>query len=506
MLHGELTVADYWAIIRRHGVLIIILAIIGAPLGYGISRLIPNRYESSTLVLVQGPSVPTDFVRPVDATSINERLASMQQEILSRTRLEPVIRQLNVFPSTINKDSMDDLVAQLQKDIEVTPVQPMAETRDAQLPGFYINVTLDNPRTAQAVCTAVTSMFIEENLRQREQQSGDTTQFMSEQLASAKAELDQQDGKLAAFQSKYMGVLPDQELTNLNILNGLTSRLDATMQSLSNAQQDKTVAESMLSQQLAAWQASQTGQTPLTMQEQLVALQNQLAALRVKYTDDYPDVIRAKADIASLQKKIAESPKLALTPTDETQDDPYEPMGIRQLRAQIRNDNQTIAERQKERDQLKERIKAYEDRMQLSPEVELQYKELTRGHKMALENYDSLQKKVTESVMATELEHRQEGEQFRVLDPANLPDSPSFPKRPLFAGGGLAGGLALGIGLAFVMEMRDKSLRTERDVEFALKLPVIAMVPMVGPLALGKSKKLPRFFQSGRQAGASQDA
>src|SRR5580693_5063443 len=164
MTQRELTPADYLAMFRRHWILILILTVLGPFLGYGISRLLPNRFKSTTLVLVEQPSVPTDFVKPVDTTDINERLASMQQQILSRTRLEPIIHQYALYASEINTVSMDELVGRLQKSIEVTPVLPMAETRASNLPGFFVNVTLDEARTAQEVCTTVTSMFIEENL------------------------------------------------------------------------------------------------------------------------------------------------------------------------------------------------------------------------------------------------------------------------------------------------------------------------------------------------------
>ncbi len=157
-------------------------------------------------------------------------------------------------------------------------------------------------------------MFIEENLKLRQQHSEDTTQFLSEQLAGAKANLDEQDTKLAAFKSHYIGALPDEEQTNLNILTGLTSQLDAASQTLARAQQDKSFAESMLTQQIAAFQASQTGRDPQTQEQQLAVLQTQLASLQARYTDDYPDVIKAKNDIAALQNKIAERitmPRLA---------------------------------------------------------------------------------------------------------------------------------------------------------------------------------------------------
>jgi polysaccharide chain length determinant protein (PEP-CTERM system associated) len=489
MTQRELAPSDYLAMLRRHWVLILILAVIGPPIGYGISKTLPNRYKSTTLVLVEQPSVPTDFVKPVDTTDINERLASMQQEILSRTRLEPLIHQYGLFQSDINKVPIDDLVARLQKAIEVTPVLPMAETRASNLPGFFVNVTLDDGRTAQEICTTVTSMFIAENLRRRQTQSEDTTQFLSQQLTEAKANLDAQDAKLAAFKSHYMGALPDEEQTNLNLLNGLTSQLDAASQALARAQQDKTFVQTMLSQQQASWEASKTGQSPETMDQQLSALQTQLASLKARYTDDYPDVIKAKADIDALQKKIAENDtQKAATDPDKTPKPTVEPAQITQLRAQIHTYDQVIAEKAKDQEQIKQQIKMYEARVQSSPAVEQQYKELTRGYQTALESYNELQKKHDASAMSEALEHKQEGQQFSVLDPANLPEQPSFPNRPLFALGGLGGGLALGIALTLFMELQNTSMRSERDVEFALHLPVLAIVPAIEPVSSKKSK------------------
>jgi len=152
------------------------------------------------------------------------------------------------------------------------------------------------------------------------------------------------------------------------------------------------------------------------------------------------------------------------------------------LRAQIHNYDQVIAEKTREQDQIKQQIRVYQDRVQSSPAIEQQFKELTRDHQTALDFYNELLKKRDQSAMATDLEHHQEGEQFRVLDPANLPDKPAFPNRPLFTFGGFGGGLALGLAIALLLEMKDTSMRSERDVEFVLHLPVLAMVPAIEPL------------------------
>ena len=487
MTERELTVADYVAMLRRRWVLIVLLGVVGGPIAYGVSRFLPDRYKSETLVLVERPSVPEKIVESLDTEDLSQRLSSMEQQILSRSRLEPIINQFGLYSKDINKVPMEDLVARLQKAIDVTPVRPMAETQSRGLPGFYVSVTMENARTAQQVCTAVTSMFIEENLRSRQRHSEDTTQFLVGQLAEAKANLDEQDAKLAAFKGRYLGRLPDEEQMNMSLLGNMGSQLDAATQSLARAQQDKSFTEAILNQQLAAWQATQTGRSPETLEQQLAALQTQLVTLQARYTDDYPDVIKVKHDIASLKKQIAISDtQKASTDASKTQKNTLEPREIAQLRATLHNLDQVIEQKAREQEQIKQAIKVYEDRVQSSPAVEQQFKELTRGYQTALDSYNGLLRKRDESAMAAELERKQEGEQFRVLDPANLPDKPSFPNRPLFAVEGLGGGLALGLGIAFLLEMKDSSLKTERDVEFALRLPVLAMIPEIEP-ALAQS-------------------
>lgn len=490
MIRSELKPADYLAILERRWVPVLVLTIIGGPLAYGVAHFLPARYSSQTTVLIQQPTVPQTLVPPVVTGGIEQRLASMKAEILSRSRLEPIIRQFALYSGDINDVPMEDLVARLQKAVDVSAIKPMEET-SGTLPGFNVTVTLSSPQKAQAVCTAITSMFIAENERSRQEHSEDTTQFLGQQLADAQAKLDEQNAKLAAFKTRYLGSLPDDDKNNLNFLTGLTAQLNAATESLSRAQQDKSFLETSLSQAIDAWQAMQNGNNPLTLQQQLSQLQDKLSALQTRYTDSYPDVIRAKADIAALKKQIAGQQKnTAPSSSDKSASASLEPDNIQRMRAQIHSVDVLIKEKTAEQEDLKRQIKVYEARVQSTPEVEQQYKALTLGYQAALDNYNELAKNRDQAQMATELEKRQEGETFAILDPANLPDKPSFPNKLLFLGGGFAGGLALGLGLAFLQEMRDTSLRSEQDVEFALRLPVIAMIPAIGPLAAGKPVKL----------------
>ena len=500
----ELTLQDYVSMLRRRWVLIAILAVIGTGAGYLATRVVEKRYTSQTLVLVLQPSVPSDLVKPVISENSNYRLATMQQQILSRSGLEPVIREFGLYSEDANRVPTDVLVERLQKAITITPVQAMAETRAQNLPGFTIAVAFGDPHLAQQICAKITSMFLEEHVQERQDQGDQTTQFLAGQLKDAKEKLDQQDERLAAFKRRYLGSLPDQEQTNLNLLTGLTSQLEASTQALGRAQQDKSFAESVLSQQSAVWQASQAGQNPETLDQQLSALQEQLVLLQSKYTNDHPDVIKLQNDIATVKQQIdqgeqeknsADGGKPAKTSA--------EPSQIQQLRVAIHQYDQTIKERTIQQEEVQKQIKLYQARVQSSPAVEQEYKELTRDYQTALDLYNDLLKKRDQSAMANELERSQQGEQFRVLDPANFPSTPSFPKIPFFVGGGFAGGLALGLGLSLLLEMQDTSLRSERDVELVLRLPVLALIPMIEPNSKNATKTQNSILGSARPTATS---
>src|SRR6266852_1167655 len=303
-LEKELTFEDYLLILRRKRRMIIIPAILGALAGYLICLVLPTKYTSHTTVLVERPTVPDNYVKPVVNEDLNQRLASMQEQILSRTRLQHLVEQFGLSAKDAKRVPMEELVERLKKSIKVTPLSPMPGTRSAELPGFDVDVTLGEARLAQQICTEITSMFMEQNVRLRQHRAEDTTQFLAKQLGEAKAKLDEQDAKLAAFQTRYIGELPEDEKTNLTLLTGMTPQLEAVTQGLNQAQQEKAFVESLLSQQLAAWKSSQDGQNPQTLDQQLSNLQNRLLELQGHYTEEHPDVVKLKNDIAELQKKI----------------------------------------------------------------------------------------------------------------------------------------------------------------------------------------------------------
>jgi polysaccharide chain length determinant protein (PEP-CTERM system associated) len=485
--NGEVRLEDIKRVVRRRWWLVPAYAVGCSVLGTLVATQLPKKYTSQTLVLVAKPTVPADIVKPVVTEDLNQRLASMKQQILSRTRLEPVLDKFDIYHEDRRKVHVEDLIERLRTAIEISPLEPMAGTQDRTMAGFNVSVSFNNPQMAQEICTEITSMFMEQNARALEQQAVQTTSFLSQQVDEAKAKLDEQDAKLAQFKREHGGSLPEEEQANLTLMGAINTQLEANTQALSRAQQDKAFNESLLSQQEANLKASRKEKNPETTEDQLRALQDQLTALESRYTAEHPDVIKTRNQVNDLKRKIAEE-RNADSPSYGSKT-VAEPPQIQQLRASLRQVEINITDLTARLKQLQEQSRVLEARVQAVPGVEQQLKELTRNYQSALDFYNELLKKRENSAMATDLAHQQQGEQFRVLDPPSLPMKPSFPKLKYFAAGGFGVGLALSIGILYMMIAMDQTFHTDREVEQYLKLPVLASLPMFDAWTLSTKNK-----------------
>jgi polysaccharide chain length determinant protein (PEP-CTERM system associated) len=478
--HRELIMEDYVDILKRRIWLIVLMALVALSVGIGLTFVVAPRYQSQTLILVEQQKIPEDYVKPVVEQDLNSRLSTMKEQILSRSRIEPIINRFNLFNSV--GASMDDRVDMTQKAIGIKPI-PSGQA--GGVPGFYITFTANNPQMAQQVCAEIVSLFINQDQNARQASAEGTTNFLKQQLADSKKNLDDQDAKLATFQEKYFGMLPDQEQSNSNTLQSLTTQLDAVTQSLNRQQQDVTFLQTMVAQQTHDLQSTETTSAGALVDErkvELKALILQRQTLEAQYTPDHPDVVEVSRKIADLQAEIAragtEPVPVQAAPIINRPDPPQ----LQQLKAQLHAAQQALVDAKQEQARIEGQIRTYESKIESTPQVEEQYKEITRDHQTALDFYNSLLKKMNDSSMATALEQRQQGEQFRVMDAPNLPESPTFPNRRSFATGGLVAGLFLGLLLAGFFEYRDTSLRNERDVWAFTKLATLAVISHVDGL------------------------
>jgi polysaccharide chain length determinant protein (PEP-CTERM system associated) len=486
--NGEITLVEAKRVLRKHWWILVLSIILTAALGFLATYVLPKKYTSTTSVLVEQPIVPPDYVKPVVTVDLNQRLASMKAQLLSSSRLEPIIEKFDLYSDRRGKVPTEILVGDLVKSVKVELMEPMEGATDRRPPGFQISVTYDSPKMAQKICEEISSMFREQNKERRMEQATETTEFLSQQLDDAKTKMDEQDARLANFKKHFLGSLPQEESANLQLLTGLNTQLEATTQSLSRAQQDKAFNETMMTQQEANWKLSQSGQeNPDNLDKQLSSLEDQLAALLIRYKPDYPDVIKLKSQIEDLKQRMAQEPDPS-APASPSRGKVHEPVQLQQLRARIKQDELTTADLTRRQAQIQDQIRLIQGRIQSTPMVEEQFKELTRNSQAATDFYNDLVKKRSNSAMATDLEHQQQSETFRVLDPANYPSSPSFPKLPVFVGGGAGLGLFLAVIILYLFAIFDKAMYTERDVETSLKLSVLVSVPELDAAAAHRRK------------------
>jgi polysaccharide chain length determinant protein (PEP-CTERM system associated) len=495
----EMTMDDYLAMLRRRMWVILLPSLLAPLVGFAVSYAFAPKYTSKSTVLIEQQKVPEGYVKPVVTEDLAQRITRLEQRALSAEELRPVIEKVKLSEGNAADISMQ----QIREGINIQAVQTAVKDEGGgrgDVPGFDVSFSGTSPKGAQLVCSEITNVIIRENFADREQAARETTEFLGRQAEDAKRRLDELDSKLAAFKGHYMGQLPEDSEKNLQLLMGMNQQLEANTQTMNRAQQDKAYAESLLAQQLAAWNSTATDSAdPKVLQKQMSDLQSQLLQLRSRYTDDYPEVSKTKADIKILQKKIDEVNAATATPDplNDSKTNLAEPPEVQQLRLQIHQQKETIAQTTRAQEKLQEQIKLYQGRVASSPAVDQQYKALMRDYDTAQRSYNDLLGKEGQAQIQTAMEREQQGEQMHVLTPANLPSTPSFPNRLLFAGGGFAGGLVIGLVLAMWLEFRDESVRTEADVVALLDPPVLTQVPWVATEAAdsngnGKSRKRDR--------------
>jgi succinoglycan biosynthesis transport protein ExoP len=485
-----LDLQHYLGVVRRRHLHFMIPLFIGWAVVWGASWVLPPRYQSSTLILVEQPSMPKDYVTPNVNDDLQQRLQSITQQILSRTRLLHIIEQLDPYAGDRTKRSPDQQVELMRKDIEIELVR---DERN-QITAFNVYFSSRNPRIAQRVTSEITDLFINENLEVRQQQSEDTTQFLESQLETARKSLADQEDRIRQFKAQHLGEMPGQLASNLQILTGLQSQLQNQEDALNAARQQhlylQTLADQYRTLQGSPKAADGTTSVGLpALDQQLEKLKAQLADLRSHYTDRHPDVRKVVEQIAETEKMRdqllanlkTQNPDSTTASTDAGSQgaDPAEASMLAPIQSQLRSNQLEIANRERSIATLKAKIDDYQARLNQEPIREQQLADLTRGYDQSKANYDELSKKKNESKMATSMELLQQGERFRMIDPPSYPERPQFPNRLKFCGIGLGIGLMLGVVVAGAFEFLDDRLHNAKDIRKLLPAEVIGEIPAI---------------------------
>jgi polysaccharide chain length determinant protein (PEP-CTERM system associated) len=458
----------------------------------------PKEYRASTLVLVTPQKVPEAFVRPTVTSKIEDRLQSISQEIMSRTRLEQVISEFKLYSGEAKSVSREEVVELMRKNIQV-------ELKGKE--GFFsISYIGKDPRVVTTVTNKLASLFIEENLKLREQQAQGTSEFLSVELNATKAKLDEQEKTITHFRRQYSGELPEQRDANLKVLEQLQLLYQRIGENLRSAQDRKLVIQKQMNDTELLLASSpnirdSVGSPLISLRDpqevQLEQFKNQLADLQTKYTEKHPDIVIIKKRIAELEakiekdklgKKTGESVTVSELPAPQTETKKEKKEGKSELRLNPRYkemESQLIAteleiERLREEEgKVKAQINSYRGRIENTPLREQAMTLISRDYQNTKENYQTLSKKSQEAQQAENLERRQKGEQFKIIDPGRIPEKPFRPDIPKILLFGLLLGMGSGFGLAFFREQMDRSFRDAEDLETTLGFKVLTNIPKI---------------------------
>lgn len=455
-----------------------------------VSRLLPDRYKSETVILVIPQRVPEDYVRPTVTARIEDRLRTIQQQILTRTRLEQIIRDFDLYHPERARLPMEDVVELMRRrDVRVEIVKGDA---------FRVTYTYDNPRTAMQVAARLAEEFQNESLLDRTGQAESTTQFLQSQLVSARKRLEEQEAMFAAFQRRHAGQLPSEREANLQVVHNLQLQVQSVLESINRDRDRRLFLERTLADLEPQAQAVQTAvpvspiettsglDTRGSTAEQLEAARQTLKSLEIRLKPEHPDVVYIRRVIRDLEAKAsaeaAARPPLAGSARPSRAMSAEEAATMRRIqetRQEIAAVDDQLASKQAEEKRLRGEIAAFQRRLASTPALEAELTQLTRDYDTVRKGYETLLAKQEESKVAAAMEERRIGEVFKTLDPARLPEAPFSPNRPMINLLGAFAGLGLGLGLAFLLDYGDKSLRSEEDVVGVLKVPVLASIPVI---------------------------
>jgi polysaccharide biosynthesis transport protein len=460
----------------------------------GLVPFLPNRYRADAVVLVERQQVPEAFVKSTVTSGLETRLQTISQEILSRARLEALIRRFDLYHELRSKASPEVVLAQMRRDVQVELKGVEALVRGGAIVAFTVSYVGPDPRTVAEVANTLASYYLAENTKVREQQASGTAQFLRRQLNDVKARLATQESRVSAFKRQHVGESPKNVDANLVILD----RLNAQLRLNSDNQSRTLERHGTLEKQLASAEAvvsppvAGTASTappvipdpPDPKEQRLLKLQEELTTLQTRYHERYPDVIRLKAEIVALERDLrgAKTPvsRTALRVNDDAPKPPAKPNpAVAKIKEQIADVESELATLKREEKRLRDDFATYELRVENAPIREQEFQEISRDYETTRELYQTLLKRYEEAQLAESLEQRQKGEQFRMLESALPSGTPVAPNRPRLLVVGLL--LAVGLTVAAVLaaEQFDTSFHSVDDLRRSISVPVVARIPSI---------------------------
>lgn len=463
------TLHEIIELLLRRKLWIIGSILIVPPLVFLAGHYWPKKYRSETMILVDPQKIPEEYVKAAITGDVTDRLQTISEEVMSRTRLLMIANKDGLYQKLREKYGDDSAIDAIRKDITVDIIKGASDR--SPIDGFKIAYIASSPQLAQKVTQQIAALFIEENIKERDQDAQSTEQFIQNQLIEARSSLAAQDEKIRNFKSAHLGTLPEQEASNLAMISEYQSLAQQNSEAIDRANQQLVYLQSMLNVDGTQKQLNPPP-PPTPLQLKLQAAEDQLSAARQKYTESHPDVIRLRDQVVTLKAEVKRQPSSAQHAAPVSG-----PTVGQQMESQLLATQQEIKSRTDRQKALEGQIGSLQSRVQSLPAVQQEYESLSRDYSEMQKNYESLLEKEQASGMAADLERHNESERFRILDPASFPSLPDSPNLLLVNAGGIVASVLLGIVLAFLAEMRDPTIHTADEAESYLSVPLIVALP-----------------------------
>lgn len=450
----------YLEIPKRRPWHIVVPCIAFALVAYGVTFLVHKLYRTQTLVLIESEKVPESIVRRGDDGQTKPRTATIRQEILSRTRIETILKEINPYPELMGREPLTNIIENVRLATEIN-------TKGAE--AFTIEYLHEDPRKAMEVANRLATLFIDESVKSREDQVAGAADFLADQLNDAKRELDEKDREVRRYKELHTGRLPEQTGPNLASLERFQMERQNIETQLSSARQREIT--------LQRGGDTVTTTTPsgtvvaVDPGRDLAKAREELAVLRTRYTNEHPDVRAQQARIAKLERDVADAETRAASAVPTVR--------VSANRAQLDQVRGEIAALEVRKAATEAQMGAYQNRVDDAPRTEQELKTLTRDFEQLNENYKTLLAKKIDAQMTERMEKRWKGERFRILDPAYIPESHYYPNRTLFTLAGAVLGLIVGLGLAFGVELFDPSVKDQDELAELVPYPVLVTFPSI---------------------------
>ena len=470
---------EYWSMaLRRKWVIIgsIVLCLAAAVI---FCNVLPKWYRSETLIFVEEQKIPENYVRGlvVEGSSPEQRIFAIQKQITSRKLIGEVVKEFNLYRDDVAARGLDDTIAKVISAVRVDLISkvPTGSPRH-NLDAFTISFSHGEPETAMKVTAWLASKFIEENGRVREQIAEGTTEFLNYEVMTAKRELERKEDEISRFKSTHMTELPQQMEANLRALDRLQTDLSAvneTVQRLSDrlAGLEKGIQEY---KRFGSTNPALAGSVqPDQLYVRLEELRKRLTSHLAEFTESHPDTLLTKEEIRRVEAELVELYGPDAIKPGEKRLDPY----LQELKKQQSEGKSELVLLGQRQHSLYAEKKEYLKRIDKAPAVEQELLILERDYDNMKSNYRSLLDKRINARVSENLEKRQQGSQYRIVDPANLPRFPDRPNQPLIMILGLMFGCSLGGGIAVMQEQLNPQFRRPEDIEHLLGPQLLAVIP-----------------------------